>query len=82
MDDSWAGFSVHEMLQARILEWVVMPFSRGSPNPGIEPGYPALQTDSLPTEPGKLYIHTHTYIHIYIFFILFSIMVYHRILYF
>ena len=27
------GSSVHEILQARILEWVVMPFSRGSSPP-------------------------------------------------
>ena len=83
-------YTVHGILQARILEWVVFPFSRGSsqprdqtqvshiaggfftswatreaqeywrelpipspvdlPNPGIEPGSPALQADSLPTE--------------------------------
>ncbi|XDA72855.1 hypothetical protein R6Z07F_003133 [Ovis aries] len=30
--------SVHGILQARILEWVAIPFSKGSPNPGIEPG--------------------------------------------
>ena len=30
MDCSPAGFSVHGILQARILEWVAMPFSRGS----------------------------------------------------
>ena len=30
--------SVHGILQARILEWVAVPFSKGSPNPGIEPG--------------------------------------------
>ena len=82
------------ILQARILEWVAVPFSRGSsqprdrtqvshhagrfftiwatreaqeywsgwpvpspvdlPDPGIEPGSPALQADSLPTKlPGK-----------------------------
>ena len=34
----------------RILGWVAYPFSRGSSNPGIEPGSPALQVDSLPTE--------------------------------
>ena len=40
--------------QARILEWVAFPFSRGLPNPGIEPRSPALQVDSLPAEPqGK-----------------------------
>ena len=27
------------------------PFPRDLPNPGIEPGSPALQADSLPTEP-------------------------------
>ena len=34
----------------RILEWVAYPFSRDLPNPGIKPGSPALQADSLPTE--------------------------------
>ena len=40
----------------RILEWVAIPFSRGSsqprdgdlPEPGIEPRSPAWQPDSLP----------------------------------
>jgi len=27
------GFSVHGVLQARILEWVAISFSRGSPQP-------------------------------------------------
>ena len=31
-----------------------MPFSSGSPNPGTEPWFPALQADFLPSEPpGK-----------------------------
>ena len=34
----------------RTLEWVAYPFSKGFPNPGIEPGSPALQADSLPAE--------------------------------
>ena len=38
------------ILQAGILEWVVLPFPRGSSRPGIEPGSPALQVDSLPAE--------------------------------
>ena len=47
-------FIVHGILQARILEWVAFPLSRGLPNPGIEPQSPALQVDSLPAEPqGK-----------------------------
>ena len=45
---------VHGILQARILEQVAFPFSRGLPNPGIEPRSSALQVDSLPAEPqGK-----------------------------
>ena len=51
MDCSPPGFSVHGILQVRILEWAVISFSRGIPNPGIKPGSPALQADSLPTEP-------------------------------
>ena len=83
-------YIVHGIVQAKILEWVAFPFSRGFsqprdqtqvshiagrffsswatreaqeywsgypvpsvgelPKPGIEPGSPALQTDSLPTE--------------------------------
>ena len=38
------------ILQARILEWVAMPSSRGSSNPEIEPRSPRLQADSLPCE--------------------------------
>ena len=44
------GSSVHGILQARILEWVAISFSRGLPDPGIEPRSPALQAVSLPTE--------------------------------
>ena len=53
VDSSPPGSSVHGILQARILEWVAIPFSRESFNPGIEPGSPTLQADSLPSEPPK-----------------------------
>ena len=43
--------SVHGTLQARILEWVVIPNSRFS-DPEIEPMSPALQMDSLPAKPS------------------------------
>ena len=43
-------YTVHGILQARILEWVAFPFSRSS-QPRIEPRSPALQADSLPAEP-------------------------------
>ena len=47
-------YTVHRILQARILEWVAFPSPGVLPNPGIEPRPPALQVDSLPTEPqGK-----------------------------
>ena len=39
------------ILQARILEWVVLPSSSRSPNPGTELRSTALQVDSLPSEP-------------------------------
>ena len=43
-------YTVHGILQARILEWVAFPFSRDLPNPGVEPRSPTLQVDSLPAE--------------------------------
>ena len=53
MDCSPPGSSVHGISQARILEWVAISFSRGF-SPGIELRSPALQADSLPSEPpGK-----------------------------
>ena len=51
MDCSPSGSSVHGILQARILEWIAIPFSRDLPNPGIKLGFPALQVDSLPSKP-------------------------------
>ena len=57
MDGSPPGSSVHGLLQARILKWVVMASSRDLLNPEIEcasPEDPALQADSFTTEPpGK-----------------------------
>ena len=52
----WARSFVHRILQARILEWVAISFSRGSFQPrDCEPGSPTLQADSIPSEPpGKL----------------------------
>ena len=48
MDCSPPGSSVFGILQARILEWVAIPFSR------TEPRSSTLQADSLPSEPpGK-----------------------------
>ena len=52
MDCSLPVSSVLGILQARILEWVAIPFSRGSFQPRIKPGYLALHADSLPSEPS------------------------------
>ena len=46
MDYSLPDSSVRGISQARILEWVAIPFSRGSSWPGIKPKSPALQVDS------------------------------------
>ena len=49
MDYSPPSSSVHGILQPRIVEWVAI--SPGDlPDPGIKPGSPASQADSLPTE--------------------------------
>ena len=58
MDCSPLGSSVHGILQERILEWVAMASSRVLPEhvsfPNTSPVSPALQMDSVPTEPpGK-----------------------------
>ena len=50
---SLPGSSVYRILQARILEWVAIPFSRRSSDPGIECRYPALKGDSLQSEPPR-----------------------------
>ena len=47
MDCNPPGSSVHGTLQARILEWVAISYSRGSSQPRNERGSPALQEDSL-----------------------------------
>ena len=52
MDYSPPGSSAHGILQARILEWIAIPFSRGSSQPRDRTQIS--QADSLPPEPpGK-----------------------------
>ena len=43
-------YTVHGILQARILEWVAFPFSRGSFQPKDQTRSPEMQVDSLPAE--------------------------------
>ena len=57
MDCSPSGSSLHGILQARILEWEAIPFSRRSSIPEIEHRFPALQAAYLPSEPpGKPFV--------------------------
>ena len=52
MDCSPPGSTVHGILQARILEWVAIPFCKTSSWP--KPGSPVLHRNSLPSKPpGK-----------------------------
>ena len=50
MDYSPPGFSVHGILQAGILEWVAISFSRAFSSPGIEPTSAALAGGFFTTE--------------------------------
>ena len=63
MDRSPPGSSVHGILQARILEWVALPFSRGSFQPrdgtqvshiagGFFPSWATREVLNVPNEPG------------------------------
>ena len=53
-DCSPPGSSVCGLLQARILKWVAISFSSGS----SQPSSPALQADSILSEPlGKYYVY-------------------------
>ena len=48
-------YTVHGILQARLLEWVAVPFSRGSSQPRDRTQVSCIAGDSLPAEPqGKL----------------------------
>ena len=54
IDCSLPGSSVHRILQARIVEWVAMPASRGS-FPGIKLASAALAGEFFTAEtPGKM----------------------------
>ena len=52
-------YTVHGILQARILDWVAFPFSRRSSQPRDLTQVPALQMYSLPDEPQGRYIYTY-----------------------
>ena len=57
MDCGLPGSSVHGLLQATILEWVAISFSRRSSWPRIEPMSPALVSGFFTTDPpGKAHL--------------------------
>ena len=53
MDCSPLGSSVHEISQAKIVEWVAFSFSGDLSAPGIESESPALAGDSFTAEPRE-----------------------------
>ena len=56
MDYSPPGSSIHGMLQARILEWVAISFSRGSSQPRDQTWVSCIVGNSFPSEsPGSSY---------------------------
>ena len=50
-DCSPPGSSVHGIFRARTLAWLPFPSPGDLPDPGIKPGSPPLQVDSLPPAP-------------------------------
>ena len=66
MDCSGPGSSVHEISQARVLEWGAIAFSRDLPSQGIEPLSPALAggffTNEPPGEPEALRLGSTTFL--------------------
>ena len=61
---------VHDILQARMLEWAAISFSRGSSRPSDQTCIYALAHGFFTTNTtweSYIYIYTHTHIHIYIY---------------
>ena len=56
MNCSPPGSSAHGILQARVLEWVAMPSSRGSSDPEIEP-----ESLTSPALAGRLFTTSATW---------------------
>ena len=52
VDCSLPGFSIYGILQARILEWFTISFSRGSSLSRDRTRSPALEADALTSEPS------------------------------
>ena len=70
MDYSLPGSSVHEISQARTLEWVAISFSRGSSWPRIKPESPALAGAFFTTEPPGKALSSSTFLFFFYLFFL------------
>ena len=53
MNYTWLASSVHGILQAGILEWFAIPFSKGSSGPRDQTQVSCIAADSLPSEPPE-----------------------------
>ena len=64
--ESLPGSSIHEIFQARILEWVAISFSRGSSQPRALPGLSCIGRWILllPGKPYETTSYTKDFIHI------------------
>ena len=62
LDCSPPGSFVHRILRARMLSELSFPSPGGLPDSRMEPGPPALQADSLLSEPAGSFIHMYTHI--------------------
>ena len=78
IDGSPPGSPVPGILQARILEWVAISFSRGSSQPRNRTQVSRIVADSLPSEPpGKpKYVCMHVYTYIYVKAMVFPVVMY------
>ena len=56
LDCSLPGSCVYGIFHPRILEWVVISYSRDLPDPGVEPTSPVLAGRFFTTEPPEKYI--------------------------
>ena len=88
MDCSLPGSSVHEISQARILEWITISFSRGSSPPRDQTLVSCIGRQMIiyhcVTWEALVYVythtHTHTHTHGYLHIIFFFIVIYPRLL--
>ena len=63
MDCSPPGSSCLWNCPGKILEWISVPFSRGSSQPRVESGFPALQADFLPSKQlGKPMLNSYRFL--------------------